>query len=349
LFNWLKEDHSANLSSRVIICTHSTLVALNNKLKVHNCAHLLDNLLLWIDEAHHIRNVAVGELPNAVISNSIGEIVASLLNNKFNNVHLGLTTASFFRGDRCSLLTEQMEQMFTRFNLPYDEYLKSMKHLKSFSYDFLICGPDYTKAIQEVVQERKGKDIIYVPHPVSRFSTGSKYREVNHIVEKYENLHGKSENHGAILNLYKDGQEFKILDLVSENGRIHKKGFINSKQLNSDRDSLDAIISLGMFKEGANWIWADRSIIVGSRASLVDVIQMIGRLFRDAEGKEHVETIHLLPFSFDQGDEDAFRENLNNYLKAIFSLLILENILKPIPSYLYRLFIFGTSPPKQKR
>jgi signal peptidase I len=91
----------------------------------------------------------------------------------------------------------------------------------------------------------------------------------------------------------------------------------------------DAVIALGMFKEGANWIWADRSMIVGIRESLVEIMQIIGRLFRDAVGKTHVEVIQLLPFALDQTHDD-FKDNLNNYMKAIFASLILENILHPV-------------------
>ena len=84
-----------------------------------------------------------------------------------------------------------------------------------------------------------------------------------------------------------------------------------------------------MFKEGANWIWAERSIIVGSRGSLVDVIQMIGRVLRDAKDKKHVEIIQLLPFSLDQKQEN-FKENLNNYIKSLYALLLLEDIFNPV-------------------
>ena len=52
-------------------------------------------------------------------------------------------------------------------------------------------------------------------------------------------------------------------------------------------------------------------------------------LFRDSEGKGHVEIVRLLPFSLDPGRED-YRGNLNNYLKAVFASLILEDILRPI-------------------
>jgi len=67
-----------------------------------------------------------------------------------------------------------------------------------------------------------------------------------------------------------------------------------------------------MFKEGANWRWADRDIIVGQRSSLPEIVQTIGRLLRDVVGKKHVEVYQLLPFAFDQTDKRRTRENLND-------------------------------------
>ena len=224
-----------------------------------------------------------------------------------------------------------MESQFKRFNLPYDEYLQSMEHLKSFSFDFLLCGHEYTNAIGTLVKSRKGKDIIYIPHPRSRHSTGKKLDEVQSIFSEYQKVFGGEllDTPQGLTILQNPASSLKVLDLVDEDRRTQKKEFLNSEELKKDSEALDCIIALGMFKEGANWIWADRSIIVGARASLVDVVQMMGRLFRDAAGKEHVEVIQLLPFSLDQ-QSDTFRDNLNNYLKAVYASLILEDILNPV-------------------
>ena len=330
LIDWLSNSYQ-NLNDRVLLCTHATLVKAYKRLKAENQLHLLNNLLLWVDEAHHVKNVAMEDIEDVVISNGMGDLVTNLLNSTHHHVQLGLTTASFFRGDRCSLLTPSMESQFKRFNLPYDEYLQSMQYLESFSFDFLLCGDDYINAIGCLVKHRKGKDIIYVPHPKSRLSTGDKYREVKRIFSEYQKIHGGEliDTSDGLSHLKNSHNDFKMLDLVDEDQRAKKKELLNSEALKLERDALDLIIALGMFKEGANWIWADRSIIVGARASLVDVVQMIGRLFRDAKDKQHVEVIQLLPFSLDQ-QNDCFQENLNNYLKAIYASLILEDVLNPV-------------------
>jgi len=324
---WL-EKPSDIFSERSLLCTHATLVAAYRKLKAENRLHLFKNILLWVDEAHHIKNVVVEGFDGAIINNGIGELISFFLDNNITSIQIGLTTASFFRGDRASLLTDSMEAKFKRFNLPCDEYLKTMTYLKSFSFDFLLSGHNYAKGIEHLIQERKGKDIIYIPHPVSQFSTGNKLQEVGNIINIYGDV--LYTTHDGVMIVSGKRGELKILDLVNEVQRKQKKNYLDNPIVNKQSDGLDAIISLGMFKEGANWIYADRSIIVGARSSLVDVLQMIGRLLRDVEGKSHVEVFQLLPFSLDQQDKEAFRENLNNYLKAIYASLILENILNPV-------------------
>ena len=331
LISWLNNPTDV-FAEKVILCTHATLVAVYKKLKFDNRLDLLNNLLIWIDEAHHVKNLENEAFKGVVISNALGELVAYCLNNFSSHLQVGLTTASFFRGDRGSLLTAAMESKFIRFNLPYDEYLNSMIYLKSFNFDFLICGQDYTKAIELLALSRKAKDIIYVPHPNSLYSMGNKYQEVENIINKFSKVYNGiiSKNVNGLHIISNENGDFKILDLVDENQRIEKKDFINDPRLKADREALDVIIALGMFKEGANWIWADRAIIVGARSSLVDIIQMIGRLFRDAPNKSHIEVIQLLPFSLEQQDDEMFRNNLNDYLKAIYASLILENIFNPV-------------------
>lgn len=323
------EGPNGTHADRIALCTHATLLAVYKTLKRTNRLHLLKNLNIWIDEAHHVMNVDLEDVPDATLSNGIGEVITHLLKSKSNNV--GLSTASFFRGDRCSLLTEKQEKNFTRFNLPYDEYLKNMKYMKSFSINFVLCGADWTKTIDEVISEKRCKDIIYIPHPMSVNSTGDKYNESDLIIKAYNKIYGgKRKDICPLTTVGKAKNPFNILNLVDEDCRDEKKEYINSLKKRPPED-LNAIITLGMFKEGADWVHANRGIVIGARESLVDMLQIIGRFFRDTPGKEHVEINILLPFSIDQiKDEDELKNNLNNYLKAIYSCLILENIFDPI-------------------
>ncbi len=330
--DWLETSHS-DLQDRVLLCSHMTLLRAYRKLQKEGRLDLLNRLLLWIDEAHHLMNTSSEESPSMVENNGIGKVVEYLLAQTDCNIQIGLTTASFFRGDRLGLLTEEMKQTFKPYLLPYDKYLASMNHLESFSFDFLLCGHNYLSGIELLLKQRKGKDIIYIPHPNSTHSQG-KQREVRGIVDTYQRIHGgeKIREDNSLIVLGGKENPFKILDLVDNHRqrRSQRKSFIAHPDMKRNREALDAIVALNMFKEGADWIWADRCIIVGSRSSLVDIVQMMGRVLRDAEGKKHAEVIQLLPFSLDQSNAALFRDNLNDYLKAIYASLILENIFDPV-------------------
>lgn len=322
------EGPNGTYSDRIALCTHATLLAVYKALKKSDRLHILKNLNVWLDEAHHLMNMDLEGVPDATLSNGIGEAIAQLLKIKSNNV--GLSTASFFRGDRCSLLTEKQEGDFTRFNLPYDEYLKTMRNMKSFSVNFVL-SVDWIEAISEVVAEKRCKDIVYLPSRLSTSATDDKHEEVHLITECYRKLHGGDRRDiGSLVAVGSRETPFTILDLVDEDCRKEKKEFINSLKKRPSED-LDAIIALGMFKEGADWVHANRGIVIGARKSLVEMLQIIGRFFRDTPGKEHVEINILLPFSIDQiEDEEEMENNLNSYLKAVYSCLILENIFDPV-------------------
>lgn len=331
LVRWLKQSLS-QFEERIVLCTHATLVATHKKLRERNSLNLWNNALVWIDEAHHVKNSTLEDLEDSFVSNELGKLVAFFLSENDLNLQLGLTTASFFRGDRCTLLTKEMEKQFKRYSLPYDRYLDSMKHLKSFNFDFLLCGYDYIKGIEALLREKKGRDIVYIPHTTSRYSLGDKRMEVKTIIEKYQTVFGGdlADGENGLTLLTSSESDFKILDLVDDtpSRRSQRQTYVH-RELKKNPTNLNALIAMGMFKEGADWVCADRCIIVGPRASLVDVIQMIGRLLRDFPGKEHVEVVQLLPLSFDQQNDD-FRDNLNNFLKAIFASMILEDIFRPV-------------------
>ena len=106
-------------SQNVVICTHATLVA---AFKANRS--LFNNVLVVVDEAHHVRNEIVytdleddGELESEnefdeedenqeLIWNGLGEIVSYALenDNQDKNFQIGLTTATFFRSDSASVV-----------------------------------------------------------------------------------------------------------------------------------------------------------------------------------------------------------------------------------------------------
>ena len=90
---------------------------------------------------------------------------------------------------------------------------------------------------------------------------------------------------------------------------------------------MDIIIALGMAKEGFDWIWCEHALTIGYRASLTEIIQIIGRATRDAPGKTHARFTNLI--AEPDASEEAVTDAVNDTLKAIAASLLMEQVLAP--------------------
>ena len=82
-----------------------------------------------------------------------------------------------------------------------------------------------------------------------------------------------------------------------------------------------------MAKEGFDWIWCEHALTVGYRASLTEIVQIIGRATRDAEGKSRARFTNLI--AEPDASEEAVTEAVNDTLKAIAASLLMEQVLAP--------------------
>jgi hypothetical protein len=327
LLDWLVGPSAReDIQDRMLVCSHSTLVR-----SFKQNPDLFRDACVVIDEAHHVQYAEHENLGLELI-NGIGGLVKWAVTQTGLKLHVGLTTATFFRGDKNDIVPERYQKKFTRYNLPYDRFLKSMKHLRSMSYDFYLCNHNFESAVAKVFDGSVEKTIVYIPPVRSHFTVGDKHDDVTAVykaIAKSETPEIREREDG--ITLVRRGQVWvKVVNLVDEDNRDAKKNAVYAAHDAKDGSKLDVVIALGMFKEGANWKWANREIILGTRHSLTETIQTIGRLFRDAEGKRHVSIFHMLPFSLDQIDRENTRISLNNFMKAIFASMLLENIMYPV-------------------
>ena len=79
----------------------------------------------------------------------------------------------------------------------------------------------------------------------------------------------------------------KVADLVEDDPAKRDKvvSALKDPAQRNNRDHVDIILALGMAKEGFDWIWCEHALTVGYRASLTEIVQIIGRATRDAPGK----------------------------------------------------------------
>jgi len=123
-----------------------------------------------------------------------------------------------------------------------------------------------------------------------------------------------------------DGKVLKVADLVEDDPQERPKIQKYLRNIKSS-DDMDIIIALGMAKEGFDWEYCEHALTVGYRASLTEIIQIIGRATRDSKGKSHAQFTNLI--AQPDATDDSVKIATNDMLKAITASLLMEQVLAP--------------------
>ena len=301
-------------SGAVLVCTHATLRFAYEKLP----ASAFDGSVLAIDEFHHVSadtaSSRLGDLLKGVMSGSDAHIVAM--------------TGSYFRGDAVPVLLPEDESKFTPVTFNYYDQLNGYEHLKSLGIGHHFYQGRYTSAIHEILDLDK-KTLIHIPNVNSGESTKDKIEEVGFILDVIGRVVGQEESGILRVRRRDNGEILRVADLVDDSDQLkraetlHYLGTVASKEA----DAVDIIIALGMAKEGFDWPFAEHALTVGYRASLTEVIQIIGRVTRDSPGKQHAQFTNLI--AQPDATTDEVKLSVNNMLKAITASLLMEQVLAP--------------------
>ena len=298
---------------QILVCTHATFRFAVDRFGVPT----FDSCLIAIDEFHH-----VSSNPDNKLGMHLGDFIAR------DKVHVVAMTGSYFRGDAEAVLSPEDESKFETVTYTYYEQLNGYEHLKTLNigYYFYSSG-DYTNEIREVLDPTE-KTIIHIPNVNSRESQKDKYAEVEKIFSALGDWEGTDDDTGFQLIRTAEGNVLKVADLVDDDPKRDKvSASLKRPEAKTDRDFIDVIIALGMAKEGFDWIWCEHALTVGYRSSLTEIIQIIGRATRDAEGKIRSRFTNLI--AEPDASEDAVTDAVNDTLKAIAASLLMEQVLTP--------------------
>ena len=298
-------------NAHYLLCTHATLVYAYDRLKSN--IRIFSDTVLAIDEFHHA---------SAEEGNKLGEMLDDVMAH--TNAHVVAMTGSYFRGDQVPILKPETEQKFTQVTYTYYEQLNGYKHLKSLGLGYHFYHGRYFDAVKEVLDLSK-KTIIHIPSVNSRASTGDKINEVDAIVDIIGKVENRDARTGILSVRTRAGKLLKVADLVTDTPE--RANVLNTLRNIKKRDEMDIIIALGMAKEGFDWPWCEHALTIGYRASLTEVVQIIGRATRDCEGKTHAQFTNLIAQP-DAEDEDV-KNAVNNLLKAIALSLLMRDVLAP--------------------
>lgn len=302
-------------SDPILVCTHATLRFAFERLAPDE----FNGTVLAIDEFHHVSADTEASRLGALLK----EVMAG------SDVHIVAMTGSYFRGDSVPVLSAEDEARFTPVTFNYYDQLNGYQHLKSLGIGHHFYQGRYTEAIGEVLDLDK-KTILHIPNVNSGESTKDKIEEVGFILDSIGEVIGTEPDTGIIRIRRNDtGQVLRVADLVDDTDLTKRADTLHylSTVAAKERDGVDIIIALGMAKEGFDWPFAEHALTVGYRASLTEIIQIIGRVTRDSPGKAHAQFTNLL------AEPDAERGevtvSVNNMLKAITASLLMEQVLAP--------------------
>jgi hypothetical protein len=237
-------------------------------------------------------------------------------------------TGSYFRGDAEAVLHPDDESRFDTVTYTYYEQLNGYEYLKQLDIGYYFYAGSYTDEILQVLDPAE-KTILHIPHVASRESTKDKIKEVEHILGELGEWQGTDPKTGFQLVKTKDGRVLRIADLVDDEPvkRDRVIAALRDPEQNENRDYVDIIIALGMAKEGFDWIWCEHALTVGYRASLTEIVQIIGRATRDAPGKTRARFTNLI--AEPDATQSLVTEAVNDTLKAIAASLLMEQVLAP--------------------
>ncbi|MFY9261637.1 MAG: DEAD/DEAH box helicase [Gallionella sp.] len=301
-------------ADKVLVCTHATFRFAVEALGVA----AFDHRLIAIDEFHH-----VSSNPDNKLGSQLGEFITR------DEVHLVAMTGSYFRGDSEAVLTPTDEARFETITYTYYEQLNGYQWLKSLDIGYFFYTGSYVDAIHKVLDPAL-KTIVHIPNVNARESLKDKEREVNEIMHGLGEWKGVDPLTGFHQVQSADGRMLKVADLVDDSHPAQRSRVLTALKdpaQKNNRDHIDVIIALGMAKEGFDWIWCEHALTIGYRSSLTEIVQIIGRATRDAEGKERSRFTNLI--AEPAAEQFEVVEAVNDMLKAISACLLMEQVLAP--------------------
>jgi hypothetical protein len=300
---------------KALVCTHATFRFAMEEFG----AEAFDGRLVAIDEFHHV---------STSDNNRLGAQLKDLLDR--GSAHVVAMTGSYFRGDAVAVLSPEDEARFQSVVYTYYEQLNGYQYLKSLDIGYWFYTGNYLEAIEEVLNPAL-KTIVHIPSVNSSASTTDKHEEVGAILSILGEWMGRDEQTDFHLVRQRDrGRVLKVADLVDDtdgNRRSRILGALRDPAQRDNRDHVDIIIALGMAKEGFDWIWCEHALTVGYRNSLTEIVQIIGRVTRDAPGKTKARFTNLI--AEPMAAQSDVVEAVNDTLKAIAASLLMEQVLAP--------------------
>jgi hypothetical protein len=297
------------------VTSHQTLALYLHKMDI-------SRTLLIVDEAHHLADVG------GIKTNQLSMGITAFLKKKTNR--LFTFSATMFRTNGIPLLGEKFNEQAAVYSLDIERHFRENTEIRNVLIDpvnaqELVDGLRRYVAVNYCPPELT-RDIIWIPSTASGDGLPDKYDFVEEYINIMKELHGYTHVYTDGNGIYTltngpDTEPFVLVDLITEEGRKETSRIADGMM---KRDEVNAVLAMNLFKEGSDWEFATRGIVLGSRGSVLDIVQMMGRLFRGSPGKVAVQFAQV--FKTRIMDETNFRDALDNYIKSNVVSLVMQEL-----------------------
>jgi len=298
-------------ASRVAVCTHATLVSAQKRIaKAAAKKSPWEGVSLYVDEAHHAQ---CSEEEDEAMSNRLGQLVAHWLDHDLGN--LLLATATWLRPNLGAIVPPERMGAFRPFSMKMEEHLALIQ--VGITFRFIVGKPE--EALRSIFREGDDKTIVYLPNAATR---EVKARGKHAVLQGYLDAIGPEKRADAWSTTLrckgKKARDVRVVDMVTVEGRDERRSLF--LKAIDDGSCPDVMFALNLGKEGFDWPALVRAVVIGARASIPDVLQMLGRLLRKYPGKKQVEFTIVLPGV--EGEDDA--EQVRGYLETIVCSMVID-------------------------
>ncbi len=298
------------------IATHRAMVGAWELMDPAERRRAVRNISFRVDESHHLSHVFhESDLhlfnvkdKQAILEDAtrLGRFLQEVLRRDEETVKVHLATATFFRGDRRTILSKSLKDVFVHYYLPWDEHFRNLG-IADLTFDFLNYHDDPIDTVLGMVaKEPEERHLIIVPPQSRRYRT---HESLARIMEGLETIVPRSE----------------VLDLVT----FSTQG-ANKKALHSNPEGYRVVVACRLFDEGTDWVPCSRMHNTDACESSVTLaVQRFFRPLRPHPAKKVVRIYNYLPdFCPDMTLEEK-RRVLSNRLNAFLACIVTQGELRP--------------------
>jgi hypothetical protein len=301
----------------VAITTHSAMVFVWKGLSKEEKRRALRRITFRIDEAHHISQVfheADLELYNvkdraAILADAtaLGSIVNYILRVNDSTVKLHLTTATFFRGDKKTILSKAFRRDFVHYELPWDEHFDTLG-LSNLEFDFINYDGDLADLVVEAIREEPEEHhLIIIPALTHRYRTR---KTLAAIMSKLSKVFPAAE----------------VLDLVTQKTQKAHKALLMKHP-----EAFKVVVACRLFDEGTDWVPCSRLHNTDAGEDSVTLaVQRFFRPLRMHKDKQEVKIFNYIPTFSPDLELMEQRAILSDRFNAVMACIVTQGELVPI-------------------